>query len=117
FCRLAAAQDLRHPPHAIIRYQARLRTFRPMATCATGIIMKLEKKSSSIRVAIGSLVLAALATLQASAADYNKENKDTTDLKHKDTTFIKQAAEGGMLEVQLGQIGAQKAQNDQVKQL
>ncbi len=73
--------------------------------------MKSKKDTSFIRVAVGSLVLAALAAFQATAADDNK------DLKHKDSTFIKEALEGGMAEVQLGQVGAQKAQHEQVKQL
>src|SRR4051812_3598550 len=79
--------------------------------------MKLHKNSSFIQITIGSLVIAALTAFQATAADYSKENKDTTDLKHKDTTFVKQAAEGGMVEVQVGQLAAQKGQNEQIKQL
>jgi putative membrane protein len=36
---------------------------------------------------------------------------------HKEAAFIKEAAQGNQAEVQMGQMGAQKAQNDQVKQL
>jgi putative membrane protein len=35
---------------------------------------------------------------------------------HKESAFIKDAAQGGQAEVQMGQMAAQKAQNDQVKQ-
>lgn len=38
------------------------------------------------------------------------------NLSSRDAKFIREAAEGNMKEIQLGQIGVQKAQNDQVKQ-
>jgi putative membrane protein len=36
---------------------------------------------------------------------------------HKDTSFIKEAAQSGQMEVQMGKLGTQNAQNQQVKQL
>jgi putative membrane protein len=58
-----------------------------------------------------------LSLSESTAADSTKDNKDATDLKHKDSVFIKNAAEGGLAEVELGQLAAQNAQNDLVKQL
>ena len=41
----------------------------------------------------------------------------TSQLDHKDSAFIKDAARGGEAEVQMGQMGVSKAQNQEVKQL
>jgi len=40
----------------------------------------------------------------------------SSKLSHGDQKFIHEAAKGGMMEVQMGRLGVQKAQNDQVKQ-
>lgn len=77
--------------------------------------MKSHKQLWFVRAAFGSLVLAALAIAQTRAVAYGKE--DNKDLKHRDVTFIKEAAQGGMAEAQLGQFAVEKAQNKQVKQL
>lgn len=63
------------------------------------------------------LVLIAVALSLAGAA----RAADTTptgggsSLSEKDKTFMKKAAKGGMMEVTMGQMAEQKAQNDEVK--
>ncbi len=42
---------------------------------------------------------------------------DTTQLDHKDAAFIKDAAQDGEAEVQLGKLAAEKGQNNSIKQL
>ena len=65
------------------------------------------------KVAAGALVFAVLLLAPRARADQDTDK----NLKHKDTAFLKDAALGGMAEVQLGQLAQQKAQNDQIKQL
>ena len=65
------------------------------------------------KVAAGALVFAVMLLAPRARADQDTDK----NLKHKDTTFLKEAAQGGMAEVQLGQLAQQKAQNDQIKQL
>jgi putative membrane protein len=42
---------------------------------------------------------------------------DTSKLTQDDRRFVSEAAQGGLLEVQLGQLAAEKASSDEVKQL
>jgi putative membrane protein len=42
---------------------------------------------------------------------------DTSQLTQDDRTFVQEAAQGGKAEVELAQLGQEKSQNDQVKQL
>jgi len=64
-----------------------------------------------------SLVFAAGLPLAAQAAGTNASTQtQTSSLSSTDHKFIEDAARGGVGEVQLGQLAAQKAQSDEVKQ-
>ncbi len=45
-----------------------------------------------------------------------KSSSGKADLSHTDKKFIKEAAEGGMAEVEMGKLGQEKAQNAELKQ-
>jgi putative membrane protein len=49
------------------------------------------------------------------AADKSEANKSTDKLSRADEKFVKEAAAGGMMEVELGKLAADKATNDKVK--
>jgi putative membrane protein len=53
----------------------------------------------------------------ATAPADQKAIADTSKLTQDDRQFVKEAAQGGMLEVQLGQLALEKSKNDEVKQL
>lgn len=77
-----------------------------------------------------ALTFAGAMTLAASAQTGMQSGQDSQDPNHSmsnakaspagmtmaDETFMKKAAQGGMAEVELGQLAAQKASSDQVKQ-
>lgn len=67
----------------------------------------------------GTMTLAAAAqTGTSSAADEshsNKSSKESAGTAMTDTHFVKKAAEGGLAEVELGQLAVQKASSEQVK--
>src|SRR5438045_1227856 len=46
----------------------------------------------------------------------SSKDQASTTLQSRDRKFIEKAAQGGLAEVQLGQLAEQKASNDQVKQ-
>lgn len=52
---------------------------------------------------------------QRPASQSNTGASDTTKPSHSDTEFLKEAAMGGMLEVELGRVAVQNAASDQVK--
>jgi putative membrane protein len=52
----------------------------------------------------------------SSAAQKNDQNSSSSSLSAKDKAFMMKAAKGGMEEVEIGQIVADKAQSDDVKQ-
>lgn len=60
---------------------------------------------------IVSITVAAVFGLAAQAQQNTQQSQ-----QQKDTEFITKAAQANMAEVQLGKLGAQKSQNDQVKQ-
>jgi putative membrane protein len=49
------------------------------------------------------------------AADKSEPKKAESKLSRADDKFVREAAEGGMMEVELGKLAAEKANNDQVK--
>jgi putative membrane protein len=49
------------------------------------------------------------------AADKSEANKSTDKVSRADGKFVKEAAAGGMMEVELGKLAADKATNDKVK--
>jgi putative membrane protein len=51
----------------------------------------------------------------AVAADMSEPKKSADKLSRADEKFVKEAATGGMMEVELGKIAADKAANDKVK--
>ncbi len=67
----------------------------------------------------GSIVLslAAVPAFAGQTANTAKKNqtKTSSTASSSDQTFVKKAAEGGMAEVQLGQLAADKASTDEVK--
>src|SRR5580765_5019376 len=89
--------------------------------------------SCRMRRILSSLVAVSFAgvmTLAASAQTGMQSGQDSQDPNHSmsnaktspagmtmaDETFLKKAAQGGMAEVELGQLAVQKASSDQVKQ-
>src|SRR5438270_333894 len=60
-------------------------------------------------------VVAAVAVWGAATAA--AADRDTTQLDRKDAAFMKEAAQGGEAEVQLGKLAAEKSQNQDIKQL
>jgi putative membrane protein len=68
-------------------------------------------KTKSIRLAFGLAVLFSLPFHLCSAADEVASNKPTAMEK----MFIKKAADGGMTEVELGRLAAEKGGSDEVK--
>jgi len=61
------------------------------------------------------LLIFLLSSSLAQAAD-TKDKSPATKLSKDESTFIKEAAEGGMMEVQLGKLAQEKAADDKVKQ-
>jgi len=55
-------------------------------------------------------------TSAQSSAPQPKATEPATKLSHGDRKFLENAAQGGMVEVQLGKLAEQKASSDQVKQ-
>src|SRR5947209_10188655 len=74
--------------------------------------------SRIVRKSIISLGVIALTTLCASAqmSQSSTSTGSGSGLSASDKTFIKKAAEGGLAEVQLGQLAAEKASSPDVKQ-
>ena len=72
----------------------------------------------------GLLSLGAVAQSQSGTTDQGSSNMQSSSasssssgqLSQADKTFVKKAAEGGLAEVQLGQLAAQKGNSDRVKQ-
>ncbi len=64
------------------------------------------------------LSLGAFAQSSSSSGDESKPNaqQSSAKLSSADRQFVTKAAQGGMAEVELGQLAAQKAQNPQVKE-
>ena len=87
-------------------------------------------RKTALSVALLSLGIAMSATAQTSpapsaattggspagASSSARSAAANDKLSHGDRKFIEEAAQGGMAEVQLGQLATQKAQSDQVKQ-
>jgi putative membrane protein len=68
-------------------------------------------KTKSTTIALGLAAILSLPFQPASAADEVASNKPTA----MERTFIKKAADGGMMEVELGRLAAEKGGSDQVK--
>ena len=66
--------------------------------------------------AASSLGLTVCAGAQASDTSSSSSKAEKGTLPSSDRTFIKKAAEGGLAEVQLGQLAAEKASSPEVKQ-
>jgi putative membrane protein len=76
--------------------------------------MKLRKIRKIITIAGVALALGApVVQAQSSSRGSDKENRG--QLSEKDYKFISDAAEGGLMEVQLGQMAAQKGNSESVK--
>lgn len=73
------------------------------------------------RVALAALALGALGAYAQSTtaapdrADASSMRHDNDDVARKDSHFVMKAAKGGMMEVELGQLAAQRAQDPAVK--
>jgi putative membrane protein len=76
----------------------------------------------SLGLALGTGAMAQTGTAANSGSSANAPSTSAgtsaqaTKLSHGDRKFMTEAAQGGMAEVQLGQLATQKAQSDQVKQ-
>jgi putative membrane protein len=75
-------------------------------------------EKSALKIFLLSLALTLPSGL-ARAADVSKspgESKSTSSLSSGDSSFIKNAAQGGMLEVELGKLAQDKAASEKVKE-
>jgi putative membrane protein len=75
---------------------------------------------ASVQIFILSLILALPLGVASAASDKGETSKSDTKrdakVSRSDQRFIKDAAAGGMMEVELGKIAADKATNDKVKE-
>jgi putative membrane protein len=71
-------------------------------------------KRQLIQLLMFGLIVSLPATLVL-AADKTEPKKSAAKLSSADEKFVKEAAAGGMMEVELGKIAAEKAVNDKVK--
>jgi putative membrane protein len=75
-----------------------------------------RNKLAMLAIAVSFLVPA---TFAQSASETGKESKGTTDSKSKlpsgEERFMKEAASGGLMEVQLGKVAAEKGSHQRVK--
>src|SRR5262245_8141130 len=76
--------------------------------------MKTKIKVVSQLCIVGFVIGAISLTGAVRAADTNVTGEGSS-LSDKDKTFMKKAAKGGMMEVAMGQVAEQKAQNEDVK--
>jgi putative membrane protein len=78
----------------------------------------MSKPSTKIIFALGlALILDACIVLAADMkTGSSNETKTGTKLSSADSNFVKEAAQGGLMEVQLGKIAQEKATDDKVKQ-
>lgn len=81
--------------------------------------MQISMKAG-LAVVCGGLMLLGVAamaqdTMQSGASTGSSTDKMSTSQSSKDKMFLKKAAEGGLLEVQLGQLATQKASSADVK--
>src|SRR3982750_5013531 len=66
------------------------------------------------RLSVLTLVIGAMSLVGLIKAQTTPTGEGSS-LSEKDKTFMKKAAKGGMMEVTMGQVAEQKAQNDEVK--
>jgi putative membrane protein len=75
---------------------------------------------TKLTLALCTVLALSAASLRADDKDKNEPGAGTTSttskLNRSDEKFVREAAKGGMMEVHMGKLGVQKAQNDQVKQ-
>jgi len=62
-----------------------------------------------------ALIIGAISLIGAVKAADTSQTGGGSSLSEKDKTFMKKAAKGGMMEVAMGQVAEQKAQNEDVK--
>ena len=76
-------------------------------------------RNSLTGIALVGLLIAVPTVASAQAQPRQETTKESKDSKvaRGDQHFMKEAAEGGMAEVQLGQLASQRASSDSVKQL
>jgi putative membrane protein len=94
--------------------------------------MKMNPESRGVRYLSHGLVAAVALWSVASAMADDRDTQstttqrdtlntsgrhDTTSLDRKEASFIKEAAQGGLAEVQMGKLAAEKGQNQEIKQL
>jgi putative membrane protein len=68
------------------------------------------------KLIIASMTMAAVLGLTIPAQSQSQRQDQTTQKTQRDTSFITQAAQANLAEIELGKLGAKKAQNDQIKQ-
>src|SRR4029453_10498625 len=73
----------------------------------------METHSTILQVCIFAVIAAAV-SLGSATAQNSSESKSST-LSEKDKAFMKKAAKGGMMEVAMGRMAEQNAQNEDVK--
>jgi putative membrane protein len=67
-------------------------------------------------ILVGALMLTGVMAASYATARAASDTKSSDKLSRSDTSFIKEAAQGGMMEVELGKLAQEKASSEKVKQ-
>src|SRR5689334_21147989 len=102
-----------------------LRQLLQRANASEGVDSNMSNNQFRLSCLAASLAMAFMinahaqtssSTTPAASGNMAMAKSNASSMSHSDRKFMEKAAQGGMAEVELGQIAAQKAQDPQVKQ-
>ncbi len=89
--------------------------YRP-ATLIAAAVMTLGLTAGAYAQSTDQSTTGGRATMPSPAANTKSATKSSSTLDRSEQKFLEKAANGGLMEVQLGELAQQKAQNEQVKE-